>query len=85
MLLTVVDDYNRFLAYIVEKDLEEVCIMKPIVNGGEIMEAMAARKGPWMSKASEEVIKWQLLHPDITEKQKALDHLLAIKGKLGLS
>lgn len=85
VLLTVVDDYHKFLTYIVENDLEEVCTLKPIVNGGEIMEVMAAPKGPWMSKASEEVIKWQLLHPQITEKQKALDHLLAIKGKLGLS
>lgn len=80
----VVDQYHKFLTYIVDNDLEEVCTMKPIVNGGEIMEAIAMRKGPWMSRAQEEIVKWQLLHPDITDKQKALDHLIAMKGTFGL-
>jgi tRNA nucleotidyltransferase/poly(A) polymerase len=81
----VVDGYNKFLSYIVENDLQDVCTMKPIVNGSEIMKGLGARNGPWMSKAMEEVIEWQLLHPDVTDKQKALDHLAQMKGEFGLS
>ncbi|KAL4889531.1 ATP :tRNA-specific tRNA nucleotidyltransferase [Aspergillus ambiguus] len=68
----VIDEYNKFLSYIVDNDLQDVCTMKPIVNGGEIMKSMGVRNGPWMGKAMEEVIQWQLLHPDITEKQKEI-------------
>ncbi|GES60029.1 poly(A) polymerase [Aspergillus terreus] len=81
----VIDGHNKFLSYIIENDLQDVCTMKPIVNGSEIMKGLGARNGPWMSKAMEEVIEWQLLHPDVTDKQKALDHLAQMKGEFGLS
>ncbi|KAL4916569.1 hypothetical protein BDW62DRAFT_211833 [Aspergillus aurantiobrunneus] len=72
----VVQSYNRFLSYVVEQGLEDICELKPLVNGGEVMGAFSgAKKGPWMSKALGIVIEWQLLHPDIQEKQRALEYL----------
>jgi hypothetical protein len=58
--------------------------MKPIVNGAEIMKALEAKHGPWMSRALDMVVKWQLLHPEITEKEKALKYLIDRKDELGL-
>ncbi|KAL4968299.1 tRNA adenylyltransferase [Aspergillus stella-maris] len=78
----VLQGYNQFLSYIVEKGLEDVCELKPIVNGGEIMGAFGGKKGPWLSKALEFTIRWQLLHPDIQDKQKALDDLLGRREDL---
>ncbi|KAL4797871.1 hypothetical protein BDV19DRAFT_377359 [Aspergillus venezuelensis] len=80
----VLQSYNQFLSYIVEKGLEEVCELKPIVNGGEIMGAFGGKKGPWLSKALEFTIQWQLLHPDIQDKQEALDDLLGRREELGV-
>ncbi|KAL4950207.1 hypothetical protein BDW69DRAFT_197456 [Aspergillus filifer] len=81
----VLQGYNQFLSYIVEQGLEDVCELKPIVNGGEIMSAFGGKKGPWLSKALEFTIQWQLLHPDIQDKQKALDDLLGRREELGVS
>lgn len=79
----VVREYNQFLAYIVDSDLESVCELKPIVNGAEIMQALAAPKGPWMSKATALAMEWQLLHP-AGDKAAALDAICGRRAELGL-
>ncbi|KAE8375845.1 hypothetical protein BDV26DRAFT_294659 [Aspergillus bertholletiae] len=80
----VIQEYNQFLSYLVEHDLENVYDMKPIVNGVEIAQHLAAPKGPWMSKALDMVIKWQLLHPEITDKAKALEDVSNRKEELNI-
>ncbi|KAF7118140.1 hypothetical protein CNMCM5793_007533 [Aspergillus hiratsukae] len=49
--LAVIQEYDGFISYIIQNDLQGVCEMKPIVNGGEIMKALEAKNGPWMSNA----------------------------------
>jgi tRNA nucleotidyltransferase/poly(A) polymerase len=83
-LLPVIQEYDKFISYIIQNDLQGVCEMKPIVNGAEIMKALEAKHGPWMSRALDMVFKWQLLHPEITEKEKALKYLIDRKDELGL-
>ncbi|KAJ5431327.1 hypothetical protein N7445_009059 [Penicillium cf. griseofulvum] len=78
----VIREYDQFLAYIVESDLEDVCELKPIVNGDEIMKSLRAKKGPWMSKAVNMAMEWQLLHPDITEKEKVLEEIAGRRAEL---
>ncbi|KAI9930434.1 CCA tRNA nucleotidyltransferase, mitochondrial [Aspergillus wentii] len=80
----VIQDYDSFLSYIITNNLEGVCEMRPIVNGDEIMQTLGARKGPWMGKALDMVVKWQLLHPEITEKEKALEEVSNRREELGL-
>jgi tRNA nucleotidyltransferase (CCA-adding enzyme) len=79
----VVREYDQFLAYIVEQDLEGVCELKPIVNGGEIMKSLGAKNGPWMSKATAIILDWQLLNPD-TSQETALEQLAGRRAELGL-
>ncbi|KAJ5800295.1 uncharacterized protein N7518_002363 [Penicillium psychrosexuale] len=71
----VAREYDQFLAYIVENDLEGVCDLKPIVNGDEIMKSLGTKKGPWMSKAVSMALEWQLLHPDIIDKETVLEEI----------
>ncbi|OQE44641.1 hypothetical protein PENCOP_c002G04053 [Penicillium coprophilum] len=78
----VIREYDQFLAYIVESDLEDVCDLKPIVNGDEILKSLGAKKGPWMSKAINMAMEWQLLHPDITEKEKVLEEIVGRRAEL---
>ncbi|KAL3474006.1 hypothetical protein BJX99DRAFT_248584 [Aspergillus californicus] len=78
----VVRTYDKFLSYIVEQDLESVCEVKPIVNGGEVMKAMGAKNGPWMSKALDFVVRWQLLYPEVQDKEKALEDLESRRSEL---
>lgn len=83
-VFVVAQEYDQFLAYVVEKDLDSVCELKPIVNGGEIMQHLGAKKGPWMSRATSLVLEWQLLHPEITDKSVVLEEISARRAELGL-
>ncbi|KAJ5611828.1 hypothetical protein N7528_008933 [Penicillium herquei] len=80
---TVTKEYDQFLSYIVENDLKDVCDLKPIVNGGDIMAALGAKKGPWMSKATTFVVEWQLLNPN-TDKEATLEEIKRRRSELGL-
>lgn len=84
VLLAVIQEHDTFLAYIKKEGLEGVCELKPIINGADIMQALKASKGPWMRFATEMVVKWQLLHPEITEKEKALEAISEKREELGL-
>ena len=77
-------EYDQFLAYLVETDLDNVCELKPIVNGAEIMQHLGAKKGPWMSKATSLVVEWQLLHPEIADKSVVLEEISARRAEFGL-
>ncbi|KAJ5102156.1 Protein of unknown function DUF2454 [Penicillium alfredii] len=76
-------EYQQFLEYIVENGLEDVCDLRPIVNGDEIMKALDTKKGPWMSKAVSMVVEWQLLHPEIADKAQALEAISSRRAELG--
>lgn len=77
-------EYDQFLAYLVEKGLDSVCELKPIVNGAEIMQHLRAKNGPWMSKATSLVVEWQLLHPEIADKLVVLEEISARRAEFGL-
>ena len=80
----VAQEYDQFLEYIVENDLEDVCDLRPVVNGDEIMKSLGAKKGPWMAKAVNMSLEWQLLHPEIVDKEKALEEIVGRRAELGL-
>ncbi|KAJ5121520.1 uncharacterized protein N7515_009481 [Penicillium bovifimosum] len=80
----VAREYDQFLAYIVENDLEGVCDLRPIVNGNEIMTRLGVKTGPWVAKAINMVTEWQLLHPEITDKERALEEIVSRRTELGV-
>ncbi|KAL4733260.1 hypothetical protein BDV11DRAFT_90741 [Aspergillus similis] len=83
--IKVVESYDQFLSYIVEHDLQDVCELKHIVKGDEIMKAFETKKkGPWVSNALKLVIEWQLLHPGIEDKEGVLNYLLSKREEIGL-
>lgn len=82
LTLKVIHDYDKFLSYIKDQGLLEAYELKPIVNGDEIMKALGLSKGPWMGKALDIVIRWQLQHPEISEKEKALEELKSRRDEL---
>lgn len=79
----MVAEYDQFLVYIVENDLEDVCDLRPIVNGDEIMNSLETKKGPWMSKAVNMALEWQLLHRDVN-KEQVLAEIAGRRAELGL-
>ncbi|KAL4998607.1 hypothetical protein BDV10DRAFT_201264 [Aspergillus recurvatus] len=81
----VVQSYDQFLSYIVEQDLQDVCELKHIVKGDEIMKAFETKKkGPWVSNALKLVTEWQLLHPGVQDKEGVLKYLQSKREEIGL-
>ena len=59
--------------------------MVPIVNGHQLKQALGNPKGgPWMTKAMEMVIRWQLRNPDNRSEDDAVAEVLRRKKELGL-
>lgn len=83
-LALVVREYNKLLSYVEKEDLLQVDALRPIVNGEEIKKALGVSTGPWMATAMEMVIRWQLLHPGISDKEKALEELRSKRAELGI-
>lgn len=84
MWIIVIEGYDQFLEYIVAHGLEGVCELKPIVNGKDVMETFGGRKGQWLGQALEMAMQWQLLHPEVTDKTKTLEHLIQRQEELGI-
>jgi tRNA nucleotidyltransferase (CCA-adding enzyme) len=80
----VIRDYDLFLSYLENEKLLDVTELKPIANGNEVSASLGVRRGRWMSTALEMLIKWQLLHPEITEKDQALEELKNRRAELGV-
>ncbi|OKL57816.1 hypothetical protein UA08_06968 [Talaromyces atroroseus] len=80
----VIREYDVFLSYLEREELLEVTELKPIANGNEVSAALGVRGGKWMSTALEMLIKWQLLHPEIAEKDQALEELKDRRAELGV-
>ncbi|RAH67713.1 tRNA adenylyltransferase [Aspergillus aculeatinus CBS 121060] len=68
----VVVEYARFIGYIKEQGLQDVYDLKPLVNGDQVMKTMGGKKGPWLAKALQMVVEWQLVHPESTDQEEVL-------------
>ncbi|KAK2774911.1 CCA tRNA nucleotidyltransferase, mitochondrial [Emmonsiellopsis sp. PD_33] len=77
-------DYEKFLSYIEESKLLDVTSLHPLINGREIIDATGAKRGPWLGKATEMVVEWQLRNPEATDKQGVIDEIMRRKHELGL-
>jgi tRNA nucleotidyltransferase (CCA-adding enzyme) len=47
------------------------------------MTKLGVKTGPWVSKAINMITEWQLLHPEITDKEKALEEIAGRRAELG--
>lgn len=73
----VVADYDALLAHIDKEGLENVAELKPLVDGKTIAKYLDRKPGPWMKSVTDEVLEWQLDHPNGT----AEECLQYLKGK----
>jgi len=60
----IIQSYNSFVNKIHELDLTNDVEARPILNGKEVVKALGADKpGPWVGKVLDDVMEWQLGHP----------------------
>lgn len=70
----VVKNYSALLSLIESLSLQDVRDLKPLVDGKVISKALQRKPGPWMRSVVDEVILWQLDHPEGTQ-ETCLEHI----------
>lgn len=70
----VIQNYNSLLFLIEKEKLQDVRDMKPLVDGKRISQELHRKPGPWMRLVTEEVILWQLDHPE-GSAQECIQHV----------
>ena len=67
-------------------DLLDADKIIPIVKGDQLSTALGGIKtGPWLKKALEIAMEWQLLHPEEKDAAGGIAEVVARKQELGLS
>ncbi|KAL9124285.1 MAG: hypothetical protein Q9217_006371 [Psora testacea] len=83
---TLVGQYADWLAVLRSLDLLDVDSLKPIVNGNQISKALGGGKqGPWMKKAMDIAMEWQLRNPEETNPAGGIEEVVSRKKELCLN
>ncbi|KAI9874185.1 MAG: CCA tRNA nucleotidyltransferase, mitochondrial [Pleopsidium flavum] len=80
----VFDGFAAFLSHLRDLHLLDAHALKPIVDGKQIGNALAAKDGPWLKSALDIVMAWQLRHPDHTRPGDAIAEVLRRKHELDI-
>lgn len=76
--------YESWLSNLDSLSLLEVHRMTPLVDGGRISNELKIRPGPWMKKAVDIALGWQLRNPDETSPKGCIEEIIRRKQELGL-
>lgn len=76
--------YATWLSDLTRLGLLDVHRMKPIVSGHFISQQLGAKTGPWMKKALDIALGWQLRNPDDTSPDDCIEELNQRRKELGI-
>ncbi|KAL8691502.1 MAG: hypothetical protein Q9218_003288 [Villophora microphyllina] len=79
---TLLKSYATWLSTLKDLELLEVYQLKPLLTGNKLSEALGEKPGPWMSKALEMVVAWQLRNPDEKDPEAAVAEVMSRKKDL---
>ncbi|KAL9637365.1 MAG: hypothetical protein Q9164_002230 [Protoblastenia rupestris] len=80
------DAYATWLKELQLLNLLNVDSLKPIVNGNEISKALGSgRGGPWMKKAMNIAMDWQLRNPEQNDPTGGIEEVVDRKRELGFT
>ena len=81
---TATDQYQNFVAFIHNQNLEDAHKVVPILNGNKIKDALGGPKGgPWLKQAIDLLATWQFNNPTGTTEE-ATEMIASKKRELGL-
>ena len=81
----VLDGYACWLSNLQTLDLLDVDRLKPIVNGNQLSNALGIKSGPWMKKALDIAMEWQLRNPEDTDPAGGITEVVERKSELGIA
>ena len=69
----IVARYASWLLELEKLQLLQAYELKPLVDGKQLMAALGRKGGPWLTKALDLVVEWQLRNPESQDSEKAID------------
>lgn len=69
IIVSVLKSYGSLVKTIIEKDLMNAHEIKPLIDGKTLVKSLGMKPGPWISKATQEIIVWQLDNPEGTPEE----------------
>ncbi|KAH0608155.1 uncharacterized protein H6S33_002207 [Morchella sextelata] len=77
----IIDKYEHLAARIIELGMEEAYLIKPLVDGNELLTIFSRPRGAWIAKAMPKILEWQWDNP-AAGKEEALEWVKAQKAFL---
>jgi len=68
-LTEMMNKYEAFYQKVKDHKIDHAHLIKPLMNGKDIMKLYDVKGGPFMKQVCDEVFKWQLVHPDGQEDE----------------
>lgn len=78
------DGYATWLSDLQSLDLLDCDQLKPMVHGNQLTKALGAKSGPWLSKALDITVEWQLRNPEATDPTGAIAEVVERRKELGV-
>ena len=76
--------YATWVEHLQALGLLDVDKLKPLVDGNQISQAFGGiKKGPWMKKAMDIAMEWQLRNPEATDPKMGLQEVVDRRKELG--
>lgn len=66
---SISNSYSSLVKTIIEKNLMNAHEIKPLIDGKTLVNSTGIKPGPWISKATQQVIVWQLDNPEGTPEE----------------
>lgn len=71
---SIINKYESLYSTIDSLNLSEVHLMKPLLDGKQLVKHIQRNPGPWMKPAMDNVLLWQLDNP-LGTKDQCLEYL----------
>ncbi|KAK2877213.1 hypothetical protein FQN49_001337 [Arthroderma sp. PD_2] len=75
----VLNDYLKVLQFLEKQDLLDVNNLRPLVNGRDMVAALNAKPGAWLTSALEIAMEWQIRNPDRSDAEGAIEEAIRRK------
>ncbi|KAK8052531.1 CCA tRNA nucleotidyltransferase- mitochondrial [Apiospora rasikravindrae] len=76
--------WQLFLDHLQELDVMEAPLLKRLIDGRELAKALSVRPGPWMTRALDVCVAWQLRNPGATDPAGAVEEVRGKAEELGI-
>lgn len=81
----MIHDYEKLLLYIIEQNLHDAHLIRPLANGKDVSKALGVKPGPWMARALEIIVEWQIRNPERSDIEGAFAEVTRRKEELPLT